>query len=562
MRPLFLLSFALLSLPSSALAAAGLPGTGCVFATIQGAIDAASPGDTVFVTDAVHTENLHITKDLTLVGGADPTCSGWGGSAVSTVEGGGGTLVFVDGVNNLTMQHFKITSGHDNNHGGNMSVYRSGDVLLEDVTLTEGSADLFCGGNLYVKGGDVELLDSLVSDGEAPQGGGICVTGGTVTLTNSEVIGNNADDGGGVYLAGTYTPVELIADELSQISSNTALVDGGGIYATGDTAMDGQGASMRLNEAGGHGGGVYYDPLDAGQQTQRLASFDIDDNTAGGDGGGVYLTTCAGCSQDPIVIFDVDVMGNVADNGAGMAVALDPKNSVQITQSYFGANVADDEGGGLWLASGTADVRSVGPYFDRNMSATMFEKNSARVRGGGVFSWGTLVLDRVVFVSNDTHNPNQFGPHEIGNYGTLDAHNVLVLGNGGMSVRTFDGGFSSYRHLTLLGGTNSATIVRFDPGSDGEIVASIVDGGRVREFISGSLDAPCTLFGVPPTGTYNAPDSCHGWTCDPNFITTVFNDFTPTSPDAVDACAAHSSSTIDLDDQARDADPDMGAFEL
>jgi len=565
------MTLALLAAPSLAWGqAAGLDsGTSCSFATIQDAIDAASPGDTVYVSPGTFNEHLYINKSIDLMGGANSTCTGLTGSDRTTLGLPPGpnihTTLVIDSTSGVFVHQFDIENGQDLQHGGNATVYDSTSVVFDDVTLSGGSAPTH-GGNLYVKGGSVTLDGTTVSRGSSAEGGGVAVVDAGLTLMSSEIVGNTAARGGGLYLQGDVSMgCYLTAFDGSLVGDNVASEDGGGVHALGSTVIvagDGPGLFVLRNDASLNGGGLYMN-AEPGVLTPLVDGVVFEDNTADGDGGGLYLTTDYPRPFD-ITVLDATVLNNTATNGGGLALAADATTAVGVYDTHFEGNIADDEGGGAWVDAGSLHLESTATaYIMRNGTSTMFIDNSAYTRGGGLFSHDDVVMQRVGFHNNDTHNANGTGPHEIGNFGNLDATNLFVMGDGGMSVRTFAGGNSDFRHFTLDGGTVNTTILRYDSGSTGSVIASIVEGGRVREWVTGDLDARCSLFTNTPTGTYLDTDSCIGTGCLPDYYWNWKNDYTPSATSiARDACAAYSGETTQLMGiHARDASPDMGAFE-
>lgn len=558
-------------LPTAAFAGvAGLssagPGAGCEFDTIQAAVEAAGPYDTVWIRSGTVTPSstIYIDKPLTLRGG-NGDCSGTDYPNRSTILGGGhsDSLVFITDTNSVSIMDVNLVNGSSPNHGGNLVVYGSFFVSLLQMDISGGSATSFGGGNVYLKGSSVGMAKVDVTTGSAPYGGGVYAYESDIVLKETRLEDNVATfDGGGLYLEGknTVSAVEIRHDS-AEVIDNVAGGRGGGVFATGSFDINEPSGSaydwvLQGNEAGTTGGAMHLAP-DSALNSPKVAHIDARFNLAQTDGGGIFVDECPGCTAE-LLLEDSHVTDNDATRGAGIGVAAGAAGVVAIDETRIERNVATNEGGGLLVLSGDVTLQSHGGSMGVNYLPTMVAENSAAVRGGGIFNYGDLSLRRVVVTDNDAA-----GPDEVGNFGTLSAENVLVLGDGGMSLRTYAGGFSDYHHLTLNGNAGNGTIMRWDPGSDGIVSASIVLGGRVREFKSGALDAPCTLFTNAPTGSYNAPDSCHGTGCDPNFVPWTWQTDHHPAPTsiAVDACGAHSSTAVDATGGPRDASPDMGAFE-
>jgi hypothetical protein len=102
-------------------------------------------------------------------------------------------------------------------------VEASGNLTLNDTTVTGGVLVPYLGGGIYNNGGTVTISNSTISGNSAADGGGI-FNYGTVMISNSTISGNSASfSSGGLYSSGTA----LISN--STIIGNTASSSGGGV---------------------------------------------------------------------------------------------------------------------------------------------------------------------------------------------------------------------------------------------------------------------------------------------------------------------------------------------
>src|SRR5229473_3483470 len=190
---LTLLAFSLTPPSPSYAATLTVCASGC-YTTIAAAIAAANAGDTISITDAVHTEaGITVNKTLTIQGQ---------GAANTAVNGNKAGSVFI--------VNFGVTA------------------TIQDMTIQNGSAPAFGGGGI-LNYGTLTLSNSTLSGNSATyDGGGILNNGrGTVTISNSRLSGNSASggyyaSGGGIFNSGTAT----ISN--STLSDNRATYYGGG----------------------------------------------------------------------------------------------------------------------------------------------------------------------------------------------------------------------------------------------------------------------------------------------------------------------------------------------
>lgn len=277
--------------------------------TITHALDVANPDDVIYVRAGVYTEDLTINKSVHIEGD---------GQAKTIIEGifGQGRVILVERPWIVALEHLGIRKGLNNDVGA--GIKNEGNLLLNDVTVTQNSAYGGKGGGIY---NDVhaylDVESSLISDNFAQdEGGGICNLGtlyvqkshfkhnsthnrtglggaiaidqgGSADLFVDLIERNEAFKGGGIFVYGSRN-VNL--DQVT-LDTNTALNMGGGIdNEKGHISL--REVTLVNNSAGdnglfGYGGGI----ANFVSSTLKLKDVTFDRNQArgaGGSGGGLY----------------------------------------------------------------------------------------------------------------------------------------------------------------------------------------------------------------------------------------------------------------------------------
>jgi hypothetical protein len=183
--------------------------------------------------------------------------------------------------------------------GSNTTLYVSADSTstIEGVTLRGGVAPLSNGGNIY-NSGDLTLERVRVTEGTAFAGGGIASTG-KLTIAQSLIDENSADTGdgrGGGILADASTAELVVTD--STIAGNTAY-SGGGIWIGSEEST--RLVLRHVTLAGNDPGGALYlsYEIDSSVAASILRGVEQDDDNCPGfapDDGGFNIDSGSGCN--------------------------------------------------------------------------------------------------------------------------------------------------------------------------------------------------------------------------------------------------------------------------
>lgn len=130
---------------------------------------------------------------------------------------------------------------------------------VENLTITGGLNDV--GGGILIEGASPTLTGLWIIDNQATiAGGGVGVQGGQPSLNQVVIDGNSAQIGAGLYVEGLAN----VQVKHGLILSNTAILDGGGIYVRDNSVLSISNVLVVLNSAAecgpehrGYGGGLY-----------------------------------------------------------------------------------------------------------------------------------------------------------------------------------------------------------------------------------------------------------------------------------------------------------------
>jgi predicted outer membrane repeat protein len=390
--------------------------------SIQAAIDAANPGDTIVINAGIYTEGLSLSKAVSLTGVS---------SAMAIIRApSGGHVIAVNGsnVNQTVVISGLLITGGSSNYGGGMYVTDNAQPLIQNVTFTGNSAS---------------------SDGWG--GGGGLYSSSSLTLTGVGFIDNSADNGGGLYLGGDVTIILTdcqfinnfgggIASEVDVIPaaanrviafntdflSNTTYTG----YSVAGLRISGEALVTEGRFENNVGGGLRAEQMIVSGTTfisnsARLGGAILggdvlvtnsyfERNTANGEGGAIrayrslYLTDTTAISNTGVdfggAVYVEQNQGTASINGGqfinnrvnsgnlyGLGGAVYSFYDISVVATDFVSNTAK-RGGGLY-ARGAAVVEN--SRFERNRStSTLFSG------GGGMTAAGALILTGTEFISN------------------------------------------------------------------------------------------------------------------------------------------------------------------
>jgi hypothetical protein len=291
----------------------------------------------------------------------------------------------------------------DGNSVGSVLTVDAGHVVLTDLTITNGNADVGTGiGAGILNAGALVLTgSSSVSGNDAGTGGGggIYNEGSLALFDSSSVSMNGAGRGAGIYNVGSAT---THLHDASSVSSNSAAFAGGGIYNLGVVRLDDQShVSENLNSEPDYvdGGGIYNLGVVSLNDSSSVWGNRAGEDGCGGcggssGGGGIYnegtLTMRNWASVRGNTTFSETRGGGIVNVGQ---IRMHGASSVR-------HNTATDANGGGILNGGTITM---------NGRSSVRWNTALNGQGGGIFGSGTLI--GVVEGGNVSNNlPDDIAP--------------------------------------------------------------------------------------------------------------------------------------------------------
>ncbi len=304
------------------------------YPTIQAAVTAAAPGDTVVVADGTYSGagNRDIDfggKSLTVQSASgDParTIIDCGGAASADGSSSHRGFYFHSGETGAVVSGLTVENGYESaastvlngQSGGGICVVNASPLIqncaIKNCTVAVNTTN--GGGGVYDYGGATKLVNCTISGNS-----GVGVSNGTGTLSHCVISDNLNGSGGGVFNYGEGTVTGCT------ITGNTAANSGGGVYNIGTLINCTISGNTSAATGGGSGGGGVYE--DGG----TLTSCTVSGNSASGLGGGVFI-------QGPGTLTNCLLVGNTAAAGGGVF-----SNTGTMTNCTVTGNTAQNWGG-------------------------------------------------------------------------------------------------------------------------------------------------------------------------------------------------------------------------
>jgi predicted outer membrane repeat protein len=338
----------------------------------------------VMLLPAAH---LHAPASGVVGNGSPASCSE---AALDNAVSGGGLVTFNCGPAPVTIVlHTTITIGAPAHlKGGGLITLSGGGLVrpfdvpvgtrlsLDDLTITQGLADLSSGGGIRSQG-VLTLTNTILTNNHASSHGGAVQNYGSLKITGGRFEGNTAGVNGGAI----DTTLDL-AITGTQFISNTAGFRGGAInnYLGSLTLIT---TRFERNTSNGYGGGVVNDG-----GTGSILGSSFFTNTAQSIGGGVR-------NSGSLEIFGSVLSGNSASDSGG---AIENSGALKLHNTTLSDNHAASQGGGVFNQAGASAMVDYSTLADNTTSLTS---------GGNLDNSGSLSIQGSIVAGGQPLNCNQ-----------------------------------------------------------------------------------------------------------------------------------------------------------
>ncbi|MDH5727817.1 MAG: CSLREA domain-containing protein [Gammaproteobacteria bacterium] len=354
------------------------------------------PAGTYFLSgpskeDAALSGDLDILDDVKIVGAEH---------ALVIIDGQNNDRIFdVNEVRYFELENVTLLNGNAvNGNGGAIQINNLkqntqfvNESKITKVTLRKNQAAAARGGAIYQGLGTHLSLDSVqLVENTSTLGGGIYSADGNLNIQNSLIENNTASSLGAGIHSQNYLNIQS-----SQIKNNQAS-SGGGIYARGviyvaNSIVSG---NQALGESGntGLGGGILIRaPLDV-----SLVGSEISSNTAVVQGGGLSIENRLNKAR--IVLTELQISNNHAELSGG---GIEAQNLTLLNQSVVKGNSAGFRGAGIYLSNSVGIVSDIHQsVFDANKVRNPGLRSSRNAFGGAAYLIGNVSFVNTIISNN------------------------------------------------------------------------------------------------------------------------------------------------------------------